>query len=98
MAWPWKQVPPSDEPEDWRIVAEWLMRIDAKLDLVLEEMGLDMARTRIDPELRAQWAEGTRRMLAWIDRLDARIAAQHAARERREARLRRWTLGIFPRH
>jgi hypothetical protein len=37
-------------------------------------------------------------MLAWIDRLDARIAAQKAARERREARLRRWTLGIFPRH
>jgi hypothetical protein len=41
VPWPWNRSSPSDVPEEWRIVAEWLMRIDAKLDLVLEEMGLD---------------------------------------------------------
>jgi hypothetical protein len=56
-----------------------------------------MARMRIDPEIRARWAEEERE---FHEHVRARIERQRVLREeaeRRKARLRRLSFGLFGR-
>ena len=54
-------------------------------------------RKRIDPEVRARWAELRRQTQARIDELTARIAEEREREARRQNRLRRLTFGLLGR-
>lgn len=50
-----------------------------------------------DPERRARWAETRREFEAWFERLEQDLERTRLERERRRARLRRLTFGVFGR-
>jgi uncharacterized coiled-coil protein SlyX len=54
-------------------------------------------RKRIDPEVRARWAELRRQTQTRIDELTARIAEERERDARRQDRLRRLTFGLLGR-
>jgi hypothetical protein len=74
-----------------------LMQMDAKLDLILEELDSTMAKRRISPEERADWADARRRLSERLDfyaELERRRAERSAARRER---LQRFSLGLLGR-
>lgn len=56
-----------------------------------------MAKRKIDPETRAEWAEGRRRMAEMLERRERIVDELVARRSRRRARLHRLTFGLFGR-
>ena len=54
-------------------------------------------KKKIDPELRARWAEESRSFREMYERRVRRIAAREEAEARRRARLRRLTFGLLGR-
>ena len=56
-----------------------------------------MARRKIDPEVRAHWAQVSREFREMYERRMQRIAAEDAAEARRRERLRRLTFGLLGR-
>lgn len=56
-----------------------------------------MAKSRITPEQRAQWAENKRQLTELMEYFEDRLRYLRERRERRERRLRRLTFGLLGR-
>ncbi|HEY7381698.1 MAG TPA: hypothetical protein VH572_10830 [Gaiella sp.] len=56
-----------------------------------------MGKKRIDPEVRAEWADARRRLGESLARSERLVEEWTSERARRRARLRRWSFGMLGR-
>jgi hypothetical protein len=56
-----------------------------------------MGKKRIDPDLRAEWADARRRLGETLARSERMVEEWTAERARRKERLRRWSFGLLGR-
>ena len=85
-------------------LARMVMRVDSKLDRVLEALGEDVAKRKKTPEERAAWeaeraasAEDRRRLAATIESYERWLEERRARYERRRRVINRLSLGLLAR-